>query len=178
MKNLSIIALIIFSLSVFYSCGVNQNDEQDLNNKEAKKTNVSEDKTNTTAAKSEKKAVASNVVHLSTQEFKNLVFNYDANKNWKYEGSKPCIVDFYADWCRPCKMIAPILDELSKEYEGKLVIYKVNTEKERELASAFGIRSIPSLLFIPLNGKPEMVQGALPKEKFKEVIENVLFKKK
>jgi len=111
---------------------------------------------------------------LNTQEFKEKVFNYDVNKDWKYEGDLPCVVDFYADWCGPCKMVAPILEELSKEYAGKLHIYKVDTDAEGELAQAFGIQSIPSLLFIPKEGQPKMQAGALPKpalvQAFKEVL--------
>ena len=106
------------------------------------------------------------------------VYNFEKNPDeWKYEGDKPAIVDFYATWCGPCKMVAPILDELAKEYDGQIVIYKVDTDKETELARAFGIRSIPSILFIPMNGKPEMAQGALPKEAFKKAIDELLLKK-
>lgn len=112
--------------------------------------------------------------HLTKDIFLKNVFNYETNQDWKYEGTLPAIIDFYADWCSPCKMVAPILEELSDEYKDKIKIYKVNTEEEQELAAAFGIRSIPSLLFIPLDGKPQMAQGALPKSSFKEVIENVL----
>lgn len=113
------------------------------------------------------------IKHLTTQEFKEKVFNYEQNQEWKYEGDKPCIIDFYADWCQPCKMVAPILEELAKEYEGKLYIYKVDTEAEQELAAVFGIRSIPSLLFVPLNKQPQMAMGALPKETFIRAIEDV-----
>lgn len=118
------------------------------------------------------------VVHLTTETFKQKVFNYEVNKEWKYEGTTPCIVDFYADWCGPCKRIAPILDELAKEYDGKIIIYKVDTEKQRELSAAFGIRSIPSILFIPAEGQPQMAQGALPKETFVKAIEEVLLGQK
>jgi thioredoxin len=112
--------------------------------------------------------------HLTKDTFKEKVYNYEVNKEWKYEGSKPAIIDFYADWCGPCKMVAPILEELKDEYSGKLEIYKVNTEEERELSAMFGIQSIPSLLFIPLNGQPQMAMGALPKETFKQAIGDVL----
>jgi len=94
--------------------------------------------------------------HLNKERFLKEVFNYEANKDWKYEGKIPCIIDFYADWCQPCKIVAPILEELSKEYEGKINIYKVNTEEETELAAAFGIKSIPSILFCPKEGQPQM----------------------
>ena len=112
--------------------------------------------------------------HLTKATFIEKVFDYENNKDWKYAGELPAIVDFYADWCGPCKAVAPVLDQLSKEYKGKISIYKVDTEKEPELASAFGIRSIPSILFIPKEGKPQMAMGALPKEAFVEAISNVL----
>lgn len=112
--------------------------------------------------------------HLTTETFKEKVFNYDVNKEWKFEGDKPCLIDFYADWCGPCRMVAPILEELAKEYDGKLNIYKVDTDKEQELAMVFGIQSIPSLLFVPKDGQPQMAMGALPKETFKRAIKDVL----
>lgn len=111
---------------------------------------------------------------MTTQDFKDKVFNYDSNNEWKYAGTLPAIIDFYADWCGPCKMIAPSLEELSEEYKGKIVIYKVDTDKETELAGAFGIQSIPTLLFIPMEGQPMMQRGAIPKHAFKEVIEDRL----
>lgn len=114
--------------------------------------------------------------HLTKQTFLEKVFNYEKNKEWKFEGDLPCIIDFYADWCQPCKIVAPILEELSAEYEGKINIYKVDTEVEQELAAAFGIKSIPSLLFCPTDEQPQMAQGALPKDTFKQVINDVLLK--
>lgn len=116
--------------------------------------------------------------HLTKDTFFEKVFNYEQNKDWKFEGKLPCIIDFYADWCQPCKMVAPILEELSKVYEGKINIYKVNTEQEVELASAFGIRSIPSMLFCPSEGQPQMAVGALPKESLIGAIDDVLLKLK
>lgn len=112
--------------------------------------------------------------HLTKELFLAKVFNYESNKEWKFEGDKPCIIDFYADWCQPCKMVAPILEELAEEYNGKLDVYKVDTEKETELASVFGIRSIPSLLFVPRDGQPQMAMGALPKETFVQAFKDVL----
>ncbi len=111
---------------------------------------------------------------LTTQDFKEKIFNYEESQQWSYKGDLPCIIDFYADWCGPCKMVEPILEELAKEYEGKLRIYRVNTDQEQELAGVFGIRSIPSLLFIPLNEQPQMAVGALPKDAFKQAIKEVL----
>jgi thioredoxin len=116
-------------------------------------------------------------IQLTTQDFKEKVFDYINEQGWKYKGKLPAIIDFYADWCGPCKMVAPILEELSKEYEGKIAIYKVNTEKELELSSVFGIQSIPTFLFIPKNGDPMMQPGALPKKAFQQVIEERLMNK-
>jgi thioredoxin len=110
---------------------------------------------------------------LTTEQFKEKIFNYETNNDWTYSGELPAIIDFYADWCGPCKMVAPVLEELSKEYEGKLNIYKVDTDKEQELADVFGIRSIPSILFIPKEGKPQMAMGALPKEAFVKAINEI-----
>jgi thioredoxin 1 len=112
--------------------------------------------------------------HLTKETFLSKVFNFEKNKEWKFEGERPCIIDFYADWCGPCKMVAPILEELSTELEGKMDVYKVNTEEEQELAGAFGIRSIPSFLFVPINGQPQMAMGALPKETFVKAFKDVL----
>ena len=111
---------------------------------------------------------------LTKETFLQKVFNYEQNKEWKFEGELPCIIDFYADWCGPCKMVGPVLKELAEEYQGKLNIYKVDTEAQQELASAFGIQSIPSILFVPLNGKPQMAAGALPKNALKKAISEVL----
>jgi len=113
-------------------------------------------------------------IQLTTQGFKENVFDYEKEQEWKYKGTLPAIIDFYADWCGPCKMVAPVLEELSTEYEGKLVVYKVDTEKEQELASAFGIQSIPTLLFIPSAGNPMMQRGAVPKKALQQVIEDRL----
>jgi thioredoxin len=112
--------------------------------------------------------------HLTRETFLSKVFNYEINKEWKFEGKKPCVIDFYADWCGPCKMVAPVLEELAKDFEGKVDIYKVNTEEEQELASVFGIRSIPSILFVPATGQPQMAMGALPKETFVKAFKDVL----
>ncbi len=114
------------------------------------------------------------IQHLTSLEFKEKVFNYEVNQEWKFEGEKPAVIDFYADWCGPCKMISPILEELAEEYDGKIDIYKVDTEKENELATMFGIQSIPSLLFVPREGQPQMALGALPKDTFKKAFKEVL----
>lgn len=114
------------------------------------------------------------VIHLNVETFKEKVFNWEANQEWKYEGKVPAIIDFWAEWCGPCKMIGPVLEELQQEYGDKVQIYKVNTEEEQMLAQVFGIKSIPSLLFVPVEGQPQMAVGALPKESLKEAIADVL----
>jgi thioredoxin len=114
--------------------------------------------------------------HLTKETFISKVFDYEKNQEWKFAGELPCLIDFYADWCGPCKMVAPILEELASEYKGKINIYKVDTEEQQELAGVFGIRSIPSLLFCPADGAPQMAMGALPKDTFKKAIEDILLK--
>ncbi|MFR0678247.1 thioredoxin [Dysgonomonas mossii] len=117
-------------------------------------------------------------IHLNKIDFLKKVANYEANPSeWKYLGDKPALIDFYADWCGPCKAVAPVLEELAKEYDGEIYIYKIDTEAELELSALFGIRSIPSLLFVPMNGTPQMAQGALPKNALKEAIDKVLLEK-
>lgn len=119
-----------------------------------------------------------NTIQLTKNDFLKKVADYEATPDeWKFEGNKPCLIDFYADWCGPCKMIAPILEELAEEYAGRIDIYKVNTENEEELAAVFNIRSIPSLLFCPMEGAPQMAAGALGKTELKKAINDILLKK-
>jgi len=113
------------------------------------------------------------VIHLNEETFKEKVFNYEASQEWKFEGKAPAIIDFWAEWCGPCKTIGPILDEIQQDYGDKLQVYKVNTEEQQRLAGMFGIKSIPSLLFVPLDGQPQMAVGALPKESLKQAISDV-----
>ena len=117
-------------------------------------------------------------IHLTKAVFITKVANFEANPSeWKYLGDKPCIIDFYATWCGPCKMVAPIMEELAKEYDGKISIYKVDVDAEPEIAAAYGIQSIPTIFFCPMNGTPQITQGAIPKESFQKVIAEVLLKK-
>ncbi len=111
---------------------------------------------------------------LTSKDFKDKVFDYEKSSAWAFKGARPAIIDFYADWCGPCKRLAPVLEELSKQYAGKLDIYKVNIDTEQEVAGTFGIMSVPSLLFVPVGAEPQMAQGALPKEILEQAIQEVL----
>lgn len=155
MKKISILVFALFII-VFISCN-----------------NVGGNKTESTTTE-----IKVGVVNqLNTEMFKKLVYNYQKNPNdWVYEGNLPCIIDFYADWCRPCKMVAPIMEELATQFKGKVVFYKVNTDQERELAQTFNIRSIPALLYIPTNGKPQMSVGLSGKEDYIQQIKSLLLK--
>lgn len=109
-------------------------------------------------------------IHLTRKDFLEKVVNYEKSPEWNYLGDRPAIIDFYATWCGPCKSLSPVLDELASEYEGKVYIYKVDVDAESELASVFGIRSVPSLVFVPLDAQPSMLSGALPKDSLKKII--------
>ncbi len=117
------------------------------------------------------------VEHLTVAEFKEKVSDFDSEKDWKFKGDIPCVIDFYADWCTPCQMVAPVLDQLSRDYAGKVNVFKVNTDQEQELARAFGIQSIPSILFIPMKGDPRMSVGAMSKKGFEKVFDDLISSK-
>jgi len=161
-RNITILLLVIS----LFSCNQVQTTEE---NKEVENVEV----------KSEQTSLDGDVkpIYLTTAEFKEKVWNYEANPNeWVYEGDLPCIIDFYADWCKPCKMVAPIMDELADYYDGKVIIYKVDTDKEKELSSVFQVRSIPAILFAPMEGKPAMQPGALQKEDYVNIINEYVLK--
>jgi len=167
MKNIPII--LTLTAAMFISCTGKSGSK------------AGNDQTTSAAPKTEEvktTATTGKTVHLTTAEFKEKVMNYEKNpKQWVFEGDKPCIVDFYADWCKPCKMIAPIMEELAADYEGQIDIYKVNTDQEKELANVFGINSIPYVMFIPAQGQPTVQRGALPKEEYERIIKEFLLKK-
>lgn len=151
-------AFILSAVMVIVSCCRNSggDNQQNTNNKEKKMQTI----------------------HLTKSEFLAKVADYETLPNeWKYLGDRPAVIDFYASWCGPCKMIAPILEELAAEYGDSIYVYKINTEEEQELAAAFGIQSIPTLLFVPMEGAPQMAQGAMPKNALKEAIDKVLLNK-
>jgi thioredoxin len=114
------------------------------------------------------------VIYLNKETFKQQVFDFETNKEWNYEGKVPAILDFYADWCGPCKMLAPVLNNIQKEYSGKIQVFKVDTDKEKELAAMFGITSLPTIVFIPVEGEPQAVMGFMPKEDLEKTITEVL----
>ena len=119
------------------------------------------------------------VIVLNKADFLTKVFNYEKNPSkWTYEGDKPCIIDFYADWCGPCRRVAPVLKDLAKRYKDDIVIYKINVDKERDLAGTFGVSSIPTIIFVPMKGEPQVSMGALPEESIVKMIEEVLLEKK
>lgn len=115
------------------------------------------------------------VKHLTKSEFLEKVYDYEKNSDaWKFEGDKPALIDFYATWCGPCKMLAPVLEELNGEYAGTIDIYKIDVDQEQELAAKFGVRSIPTLVLIPKNGTLQIIRGALPKNELQKAIDTVL----
>lgn len=124
--------------------------------------------------KNSRPSTGDKVSQLSEATFKKLIFNYDINKTWKFEGDKPVIIDFYADWCPPCRQLSPLVEEIAKEYDGKIVVYKVNSDKERGLVQRMGIENLPTLLFIPAKGKPHVTLGYMPKENIVKTINEVL----
>lgn len=165
----SILLVVVAFFFTMVACS-NQGNNNSSNTTEENTTEENNNKTDNSMS-------TVKTINLTRADFLKKVANFEETPDkWVYLGDKPAIIDFYADWCGPCKMIAPILEELAAEYEGQIYIYKVDTEAEQQLAGEFGIRSIPSILFVPMGEDPQMAQGALPKDAFKEAIEEVLLK--
>ncbi len=171
----SIFAVILIMLVVSLSSCGNKKVKIDKTTDTQDTENVVDDNKKTEGNNNTVSQESGEVYQMTSAEFKEKVFNYDGAAEWNYVGDLPCVIDFYADWCKPCKMVAPIMEELAKEYKGKVVFYKVDVDKEGELSSVFGIESIPSILFCPQSGtQPEMSTGAMSKENYIEAIERVL----
>ena len=161
----------IFTVSSLCSCSDTANSANDSTTE-----NTIESDNKTDEAENNEVRGDGEVHQLTTSEFKEKVFNYDKDSEWNYLGDKPCVIDFYADWCKPCKMVAPIMEELANDYDGEVIFYKIDVDKEKELAQYFGIRSIPSILFIPGdNSQPQMSTGAMQKQGYVDAI-NSIFK--
>ncbi len=165
MKKLSIIMILFFAANLM-ACSNSNGSEKEGNQA---KTEVSNNN-NTGNATPE---------HLTYDDFLKKVWNFEANpQEWIYEGDVPCVIDFYATWCGPCKRVAPIMEDLAKEYDGKLKVYKIDVDQEKQLASVFRVRSIPSVLFVPKKGKPQMQTGAMPRDAYFKVVKEQLLGEK
>jgi thioredoxin len=182
MKN-SFSGLIFLSIVWLSSCGGAANPEKTPDSIVTSTGTINQAKTNSEVATENITTTPSTenvtVIQLTKAMFLEKVYDFEKSpKHWTFIGDKPCVIDFYADWCRPCKMVSPIMAELAEKYKGQITVYKVNTDQERELAQFFGIRSIPTLFFCPAKGDPQMTQGALPKETYEKIITEVLLQKK
>jgi len=171
----SIISIIILSVIWLSSCSGTSSNSKTSNAKEASSTNeiVVEQNTASVAPTDHE-----GVIQMTKAIFLEKVYDFEKNpKKWSYKGDKPCIIDFYADWCRPCKMVAPVMAEFAEKYKGKITVYKVNIDQEKDLAQFFGVHSIPTVFFCPVNADPQMTQGALEKNEFESIITGALLKK-
>lgn len=169
MKRITSLLAFFVLIAITATACNNANSGNDNNPNESKTTAVSNPSGDDSEGKPE---------YLTKETFKEKIWDYETNsEEWVYEGTEPAIIDFYADWCKPCKMVAPILDEISKEYEGKVKVYKIDTQVQKELAAVFQVTSIPAFLYIPVDGKPQMDRGFKQKEAFEQVISDILMVK-
>lgn len=177
----TLLSVMMLSMIWLSSCGNSSNKVVTLSEKQTISRQIPDLNKSGNAENSELNSVlvSGQVVVLTKAMFLEKVYDYEKNPaKWSFKGDKACVIDFYADWCRPCKMVAPIMEELAEKYKGQITIYKVNTDNERELSQFFGIRSIPTVLFCPVNSDPQMTQGALPKDTFEKIISETLLNKK
>ena len=169
MKRITSLLAFFVVMAITATACNNANSGNDNNPNESKTTTVSNPSGEESDSKHE---------YLTKETFKEKIWDYETNsEEWVYEGTEPAIIDFYADWCKPCKMVAPILDEISKEYAGKIKVYKIDTQVQKELAAVFQVSSIPAFLYIPVDGKPQMDRGFKQKEAFEQVISDILMVK-
>jgi len=172
--KIALIGLSLFSLLFLGACSGNSDKNSTDSTKPETENNI--------GTPDSKAALPTNgngkVEYLNTQNFVDYIYDFRNEKEWKFKSTTPCVIDFYADWCKPCKMIAPYMKELAAEYKGKIQFYKVNTDQEQELAEAFGIQSIPTIMMCPLKGKPVMSQGAMPKSEYQIMIQEVILNAK
>jgi thioredoxin len=181
MKN-TFFGFVFLSVVWLSSCGGSANPDKKPDSGVTTTSMTIQANTNETQTETDGSDVSGetgSVIQLTNAVFLDKVYDYKQNpKKWVFKGDKPCIIDFYADWCRPCKMVAPIMEEFSEKYKGQVVIYRVNVDQERELAQFFGIQSIPTVFFCPATGDPQMTQGALPKETYEKALTELLLQKK
>lgn len=171
MKNQILVILSFFAIFSIISCNNNSKTTQDKNvdNQTNQQTSVSQSAT-IEAAKEGK------VMFINKKQFIDNIYDYEKNPEWTFKSELPCVIDFYADWCKPCKMISPFMEELAQEYKGKVHFLKINVDVEEELARQFNISSIPAVMYCPKNGKPQMNIGGMPKEEIKKLVESILIK--
>ncbi len=162
-KLLLIVAIVFIGLS---ACSQNKDKTR------TKATKAKTEKTTTAATDT----ATGKVIFLTTAEFKKKVIDFEKHPNeWVFEGKKPAIIDFFATWCGPCRRMSPTVDKIAKDYAGKIDVYKIDIDKEKQLAMVFGIQSVPTILFVPVTGKPTMQVGALDEASFRQAIREVLF---
>jgi thioredoxin len=181
MKN-TFLGFALLSVLWLSSCGGSANPDKKPDSSITPANMTNQDNTNESQTGNNNAAVSGesgSVIQLTNAVFLDKIYDYKKDpEKWVFKGDKPCIIDFYADWCRPCKMVAPIMEDFSEKYKGQVVIYRVNVDQERELAQFFGIQSIPTVFFCPAKGEPQMTQGALPKETYEKIVTDFLLQKK
>jgi thioredoxin len=177
------LGVLLFSAALIISCNSQNVNNQLTENKQSSNSGTVTDNATLVAENGIKGTFSDKPIHLTKTDFLEKVMDYEKNPStWVYKGELPCIIDFYADWCAPCRITSPILEELAKEYSGKINVYKIDVQAEQELAAVFGIQGIPAFLYCPKDGNPSMTSGIAKtpeetKSMFKQNIEGFLLKK-